>query len=42
MLKVGSLQYGVIFKKAFSDPEIFKSFIDDFFGIDIKNHTDNG
>jgi hypothetical protein len=35
MLQVGSLQYGVIFKKAFSDPEIFKSFIDDFFGIDI-------
>ncbi|KPA10441.1 hypothetical protein MHK_009354 [Candidatus Magnetomorum sp. HK-1] len=36
MIKVGSLQYGVIFKKAFSDPEIFKPFIDDFFGIDIQ------
>ncbi|KPA19398.1 hypothetical protein MHK_000382, partial [Candidatus Magnetomorum sp. HK-1] len=36
MLKVGSLQYGVIFKKAFSDPEIFKPFIDDFFDIDIQ------
>jgi hypothetical protein len=36
MIKVGSLQYGVIFKKAFSDPEIFKSFIDDFFDTDIQ------
>jgi hypothetical protein len=36
LLKVGSLQYGVIFKKAFSDLEIFKSVIDDFFGTDIQ------
>ena len=36
MIKVGSLQYGVIFKKAFSDLEIFKSVIDDFFDTDIQ------
>jgi predicted transposase/invertase (TIGR01784 family) len=35
-MKVGSLQYGVIFKKAFCDTEIFKPFIDDFFSIDIQ------
>ena len=36
MTKVESLQYGVIFKKAFCDPEIFVPFVNDFFDIDLK------
>jgi len=36
MKKVASLRYGVIFKKAFSDPDIFKAFVKDFLGIELK------
>ncbi|MCP4352059.1 MAG: hypothetical protein GY795_41880 [Desulfobacterales bacterium] len=36
MKKVGSLKYGVLFKKAFCDPEIFKAFVKDFLNIDLK------
>jgi len=36
MIKVASLRYGVIFKKAFSDPEIFKAFVRDFLGIELE------
>lgn len=36
MKKVASLRYGVIFKKAFSVPEIFTAFVRDFLGIDIE------
>ncbi|RKZ81063.1 MAG: hypothetical protein DRR19_22760 [Candidatus Parabeggiatoa sp. nov. 1] len=36
MKKVASLRYGVIFKKAFSNPDIFKAFVKDFIGIDLK------
>jgi len=36
MKKVASLRYGVIFKKAFSDPEIFKAFVRDFLGIELE------
>ena len=36
MKKVASLRYGVIFKKAFSQPNIFKAFVKDFLGIDLK------
>ncbi len=35
-MKVGSLRYGVIFKKAFSVPEIFTAFVDDFTGVRMK------
>jgi len=35
MIQVGSLRYGVIFKKAFSKPNIFKAFVKDSIGIDI-------
>ena len=42
MIKVGSLQYCVMFKKAFSDPKIFKSFIDDFFDTDIYSDRKSG
>jgi predicted transposase/invertase (TIGR01784 family) len=35
MKEVASLRYGVIFKKAFSVPEIFKAFVHDFIGIDM-------
>ncbi len=35
MKKVASLRYGVIFKKAFSDPVIFKAFVKDFIGIEL-------
>lgn len=34
MIEVASLHYGVIFKKAFSNPAIFKAFVKDF--LDIK------
>ncbi|HIE00289.1 MAG TPA: hypothetical protein EYP59_08380 [Thiotrichaceae bacterium] len=36
MKKVASLRYAVIFKKAFSQPDIFKAFVKDFIGIDLK------
>ncbi len=36
MKKVASLRYGVVFKKAFSDPEIFTAFARDFVGIDLE------
>ncbi len=29
MKKVASLKYGVVFKKAFCDPEIFMAFVQD-------------
>ena len=35
MKKVASLRYGVIFKKAFSEPDIFKAFVKDFVGIEL-------
>jgi len=36
MKQVASLQYGVIFKKAFCDPEIFTAFVRDIIGIEIE------
>ncbi len=36
MKHVASLQYGVVFKKAFCDPEIFSAFIRDLLGIDLN------
>ena len=36
MIKVASLRYGVIFKKAFSQPHIFKAFVKDFLGIELE------
>jgi len=36
MKKVASLRYGVIFKKAFSQPDIFKAFVKDFIGIELQ------
>ncbi|CAN2045685.1 transposase [Candidatus Magnetomoraceae bacterium gMMP-1] len=36
MKKVASLRYGVIFKKAFCDPEIFSAFASDFTGIKLS------
>jgi predicted transposase/invertase (TIGR01784 family) len=36
MKEVSSLQYGVIFKKAFSKPNIFKAFVKDFLGLDLE------
>jgi len=36
MKKVASLGYGVIFKKAFSNPDIFKAFVKDFIGIELQ------
>ncbi len=36
MKEVASLKYGVIFRKTFSDPEIFTAFVRDFLGIDIE------
>jgi predicted transposase/invertase (TIGR01784 family) len=36
MKQVASLRYGVIFKKAFSDPDIFKAFVKDFIGIELN------
>src|SRR3989337_142182 len=36
MKKVASLRYGVVFKKAFCDPEIFKGFIRDALGIQLE------
>jgi len=36
MQEVASLSYGVIFKKAFSEPEIFKGFVRDILGIKME------
>ena len=36
MIKVGSLRYGVIFKKAFSDPEIFTGFVRDVLNVNLS------
>jgi predicted transposase/invertase (TIGR01784 family) len=36
MIKVASLRYGVIFKKAFSQPNIFKAFVKDFLDIELE------
>lgn len=36
MQKVASLRYEVIFKKAFCDVEVFKAFVKDFLGIELK------
>jgi predicted transposase/invertase (TIGR01784 family) len=36
MKQVASLQYGVIFKKAFCDPEIFTAFVHDVLDIEIE------
>ncbi len=36
MIKVASLRYGVIFKKAFCQPHIFSAFAKACTGIDIK------
>ncbi len=36
MKKVESLQYGVIFKKAFCVPEIFRAFVKDFSGKPVS------
>ncbi|MCK5813401.1 MAG: hypothetical protein KAH03_04045 [Cocleimonas sp.] len=36
MKKVASLRYGVIFKKAFSQPDIFTAFAQDFLGITLN------
>jgi len=36
MKEVASLRYGVIFKKAFSRPDIFKAFVKDFLDIDLE------
>ena len=36
MIEVASLRYGVIFKKAFSRPNIFKAFVKDFLGLDLE------
>ncbi len=36
MKKVASLRYGVIFKKAFSQPAIFTAFVEDFLGITLN------
>ena len=36
MKQVASLRYGVIFKKAFCVPEIFKGFVRDFLNIKLE------
>ncbi|HFD31727.1 MAG TPA: hypothetical protein ENJ28_03295 [Gammaproteobacteria bacterium] len=36
MIEVASLHYGVIFKKAFSQPHIFTALVNDFFAEDKK------
>jgi hypothetical protein len=35
MKKVASLKYGVVFKKAFCDPEIFTAFVQDMLGLSV-------
>jgi len=39
MKKVASLRYGVIFKKAFSDVDVFKGFVRDILGINLEITT---
>ena len=39
MQQVESLQYGVMFKKAFSKPSIFKAFVKDCLGIELDIET---
>ncbi|BAP54349.1 hypothetical protein THII_0052 [Thioploca ingrica] len=39
MKQVASLRYGVIFKKAFCDPEVFKGFVRDILGIQLEIDT---
>jgi len=39
MKKVASLRYGVIFKKAFSDPRIFTAFVEDLVGKKLEIST---
>ncbi len=36
MKQVASLRYGVIFKKAFCVPEIFKGFVRDFLDVQLE------
>ncbi|CAK0752233.1 conserved hypothetical protein [Gammaproteobacteria bacterium] len=36
MKEVAPLRYGVIFKKAFGEPEVFKGFVRDFLGIHLE------
>ena len=36
MKQVASLQYGVIFKKAFSQIDVFKAFVKDIIGIELE------
>lgn len=36
MKKVASLKYGVVFKKAFCDPEIFTAFVQDVLGLSVS------
>ena len=36
IINVASLQYGVIFKKAFGQVDVFKGFVKDFLGIDLE------
>jgi len=36
MKQVASLQYGIIFKKAFSQVEIFKAFVKDIIGVELE------
>ena len=35
-MRVASLQYGVIFKKAFCRPRVFKAIVRDVFGVDLE------
>ena len=39
MKRVASLEYGVIFKKAFSNPFIFTAFVRDILGLEIEIET---
>jgi predicted transposase/invertase (TIGR01784 family) len=39
MIEVASLHYGVIFKKAFSQPHIFTAIVNDFFGVKLEIDT---
>jgi hypothetical protein len=36
MKQVAPLRYGVIFKKAFCDPVIFKGFVKDILNVDLE------
>lgn len=39
MVDVASLRFGVIFKKAFSQPDVFRQFVYDVLGISIQVDT---